>query len=64
MNKDAMIGLLLWIAYNEIVALVASLWLGWNWLYLQPFVILVSVLLVTLTFGSQTKPDRNWYEND
>ena len=64
MNKDAMIGLLLWIAYNEVVALVASLWLGWSWLYLQPFVILVSVLLVALTFGSQTKPDRNWYEND
>jgi hypothetical protein len=64
MNKNAMVGLLLWIAYNEVVTLLASLWLGWNWLYLQPFVILVSVLLVALTFGSQTKPDRNWNEND
>jgi fatty acid desaturase len=64
MNKDAVVALVFWIAYNELVTFVASLWLGWNWLYLQPFVILVSVLLVALTFGSQTKPDRNWNEND
>ena len=64
MNKNVLIGFFLWIAYNELVTFIAALWLSWNWLYLQPFVILGSLLMVALTFGSQTKPDRNWYEND
>lgn len=63
-NKDVLIGLLAWTGYNEVLATIASIWTGWNWWYFQPFVIIMSVLMVALTFGSQTKPDRNWYEND
>lgn len=59
MKKDAMIGLLFWGGYHELIATIVSYGTGWNWLYFQPFVILVTMLMVAMTFGSQTRSDRN-----
>jgi type IV secretory pathway VirB2 component (pilin) len=58
MNKDALIGLLFWIGYHQIIATGVSFLTGWNWWHLQPFVILGSVLMFALTFGSQTRSEK------
>jgi hypothetical protein len=59
MKKDALIGLLFWFGYHEVVASIVSSGTGWNWWYFQPFVILVTVFMVAMTFGSQTRSDNN-----
>jgi hypothetical protein len=58
-NKDALIGLLFWFVYGEVVVSLTSMWVGWNWWLLQPFAILISILMVAMTFGSQTRSDKN-----
>jgi len=59
MNKSALIGLLFWFGYGEVIVSLTSVWTGWNWWLLQPFAILISVLMVALTFGSQTRSDKS-----
>lgn len=61
-NKDALITFLFWFGYHETIASIVSSGTGWNWWYFQPFVIFVSLLMFGLTYGSQTKMDREWYE--
>ena len=63
-NKDALFAFLFWFSYHEAIASIVSSGTGFNWWYFQPFVILVSMLMVALTFGSQTKMDTEWHEND
>jgi hypothetical protein len=64
LNKDAVLVLLFWLVYHEAIATIVSFGTGFSWWWLQIPVILVSLLMVSLTYGSQTKSDRNWYEND
>jgi len=63
-NKDALIAFLFWFGYHETVASIVSYGTGFNWWILQVFVILISLLMFGLTYGSQTKMDTKWYEND
>ena len=63
-NKDALFAFLFWFGYHETIASIVSSGTGVNWWYFQPFVILVSLLMFGLTYGSQTKMDRDWHEND
>ena len=55
MKKDALIALLFWGGYHELIASVVSAGTGWNWYYFQPFVVFLTVLMFAMTFGSQTK---------
>jgi hypothetical protein len=55
LNKDALVGLLFWFVYSEILVTVASLWLGLNWWYLQPVAVVIAGFMFALTAGSQTK---------
>jgi hypothetical protein len=64
MNKDALIGILFWFGYHEIIASIISYGTGVNWWYLQPAVVVISLLLFGLTSGSQTKGDAEWYEDN
>jgi len=66
LNKDALIGLAFWLAYGEFIAGVIYFGSGINFWILQPFVILVTLLMFGLTYGSQTKADheKDWYSND
>jgi hypothetical protein len=54
-NKDALIGFLFWFVYSEVVVTLTSVWTGWSWWYLQPVAVLISVFMVAMTAGSQTK---------
>jgi hypothetical protein len=63
MKKDALIGLLFWFGYGELLVSLTSVWTGWNWWLLQPFAILIAVFMVAMTFGSQTKMDTEWHED-
>jgi hypothetical protein len=58
-NKDVLIGLLFWFGYGEVLVSLTSVWTGWNWWYLQPVAILISIFMVAMTFGSQTRSDKN-----
>jgi len=55
LNKNAIVGLLFWLGYSEVVVTLTSLWLSWNWWYLQPVAILIAGFMFALTAGSQTK---------
>jgi hypothetical protein len=54
-NKDAVVGLLFWLVYSEVLVTIASLWLGLNWWYLQPVAVVIAGFMFALTAGSQTK---------
>jgi len=62
--KDALIGLSFWLFYHELIVGIISWGTGVNWWLFQPFVILIALLMFGLTYGSQTKEDTEWYEND
>jgi hypothetical protein len=64
MNKDGLIAFLFWFTYHEIIVSIVSYGTGFSWWILQIPAILLSVVITALTYGSQTKPDREWYEND
>ena len=55
LNKDALVGLLFWLLYSEVLVTIASIWLSLNWWYLQPAAILIAGFMFALTAGSQTK---------
>ena len=55
LNKDALIGLLFWFVYSEVVVTLTSVWTGWNWWYLQPVAVVIAGFMFALTAGSQTK---------
>jgi TM2 domain-containing membrane protein YozV len=63
-NVDALVAFFFWFGYHEIIASVISHGTGVNWWLFQPFVILISLLMFGLTYGSQTKDDMDWYDND
>ena len=63
-NKDALIALAFWFGYHELIASIVSYYTGFSWWILQIFVIIVSLLMTSLTYGSQTKADTEWYEDD
>ena len=64
LNIDALIAFLFWFGYHEIIGSIISWGTGFSWWWMQVPVILISVLIFALTYGSQTKMDREWYEND
>jgi hypothetical protein len=55
LNKDALIGLLFWFAYSQVIVALTSVWTGWNWWYLQPVAVLITGFMFAMTAGSQTK---------
>lgn len=56
-NKDALVALLFWFGYYEIIATIVSFGTGTNWWILQPFVIGITLFIVAMTKGSQTRGD-------
>jgi hypothetical protein len=63
-NVDALVTFLFWFGYHEAIASIISYGNGINWWIFQPFVILISLLMFGLTYGSQTKSDAEWYEDN
>jgi len=64
LDKTALVTFLFWFGYHETICSIISYGTGVNWWILQPFAILISLLMFGLTYGSQTKADTEWYEND
>jgi uncharacterized membrane protein len=63
-NKDALIALLFWFGYHETVASIVSYGTGFNWWIMQPCVVFVSLLMFGVTYGSRTKMDTEWHEDN
>ena len=47
--------LLFWVAYIEFVNLILSSLIGYSLLWSQPFVLIMALLVIAITAGSQTK---------
>jgi hypothetical protein len=54
-NRNAFVSLTFWFVYHQIIATIISFGTGVNWWILQPFVVVLSLLMMSLTAGSQTK---------
>ena len=62
-NKDALVMLLFWFAYHETIGTIVSYGTGFSWWWMQIPVVVISLLMLGLTDGSQTKSDAEWYED-
>jgi hypothetical protein len=63
-NKDALLVFSFWFLYHETIVTIISFGTGFSWWILQIPAILISLLIFALTYGSQTKMDREWHENN
>lgn len=63
-NKDFLFVILFWTTYHETIGSIICYGTGFSWWWMQIPVILISLFMAGLTYGSQTKADAEWYEND
>jgi hypothetical protein len=57
MRKSAIFAFLFWVVYLEVIFNLANMFLERPWWSVQLVILLVSLMMVALTSGSQTKDD-------